>query len=54
VALAICVPVRVENTLKYLSVPIWFKLKGTNESKLAIVSEMIRDAMKMLADIPTV
>jgi len=54
VALAICVPVSVENTLKYITVPIWFRLRGTDESKLTIASEMIADAMKVLKDIPTV
>jgi len=54
VALAICVPVSVENTLKYLTIPIWFRLRGEDESKLSIASAMIRNAMKTLADIPTV
>ena len=54
VALAICVPVTVGNTIKYLTVPIRFRLRGEEESKLTIASEMIRDAMKTLADIPTV
>jgi len=54
VALAICVPVTVENTIKYLTVPIRFRLRGEEESKLTIASEMIRDAMKVLVDIPTV
>ena len=50
-ALAICVPVTVENTTKYLTVPIRFRLRGPDESKLAIASEMIREAMKSMADI---
>jgi len=54
VALAICVPVIAGNSIKYLTIPIRFWLKGEDESKLAIASEMIRDAMKTLADIPTV
>jgi len=54
VALAICVPVTVGNTIKYLTVPIRFRLRGEDESKLTIASEMIRDAMKSLSDIPTV
>jgi len=54
VALAVCVPVIVGNTMKYLTVPIRFRLKGKEESKLKIASEMIREAMETLADIPTV
>ena len=54
VALAVCVPVIVGNAMKYLTVPIRFRLKGKEESKLKIASEMIREAMKTLADIPTV
>jgi len=54
VALAICVPVTIENTIKYLTVPIRFRLRGEEESKLAIASQMITDAMKILTDIPTV
>jgi len=50
----VCVPVTVENTIKYLTVPIRFRLRGTDESKLTIASEMIRVTMKTLADIPTV
>ena len=54
VALAVCVPVMVENTVKYLTVPIRFRLRGKNENKLAIASEMIADAMKVLKTIPSV
>jgi len=54
VALAICVPVTVENTIKYLTVPIRFRLRGDGENKLTIASELIRDAMKSLTDISTV
>jgi len=54
VALAICVPVTIGNTVKYLTVPIRFRLKGEDESKLTIASEMICDTMKTLANIPTV
>ena len=54
VALAICVPVTVENTVKYLTVPIRFRLRGTDENKLSIASEMVADAMKVLKTIPSV
>jgi hypothetical protein len=54
VALAVCVPVIVGNSIKYLTVPIRFWLKGEDENKLTIAAGMIRDAMKTLADIPKV
>jgi len=54
VALTICVPVIVGNVIKYLNVPIRFRVKSKDESKLAIASEMIRMAMESLADVPTV
>jgi hypothetical protein len=54
VALAVCVPVIIGNGVKYLSVPLRFRLKGDDESKLTIASAMITDAMKTLKDIPTV
>jgi len=54
VALALCVPVSMGNSMKYLTVPIRFRLKGEAESKLSIASSMLADAMKVLADIPTV
>jgi len=54
VALAVCVPVTIGNAVKYLTVPIRFRLKGEDENKLTIASEMIRDTMKTLAKIPTV
>jgi hypothetical protein len=54
VALTICIPVTVGNAMKYLNVPIRFRLKGADENKLTIASEMIADAMKVLKDVPTV
>jgi len=54
VALAICVPVIIGKSIKYLTVPVRFKLRGEDENKLTIASEMIVDAMKVLKDIPTV
>ena len=54
VALTLCVPVTVGGELRYLNVPVRFRMRGTDESKLTIASEMIRDAMKALAGIPTV
>jgi hypothetical protein len=46
VALAICIPVVVGNNIKYLTVPIRFRLKGPDENKLTIASAMITEAMK--------
>jgi len=54
VALAVSVPVMLGSTVKYLTVPIWFRLKGEAENKLTIASEMIREAMKSMTEIPTV
>jgi hypothetical protein len=54
VALTICVPVAVGDGVKYLNIPVRFRMRGADESKLAIASEMITEAMKSLADIPTV
>jgi len=54
VALAICVPVIIGKSIKYLTVPIRFRLKGDGENKLTIASEMLADTMKSLKDIPTV
>jgi len=54
VALTLCVPVEIDSKIQYLNVPVRFRLRGEDENKLAIASEMIRDAMKVLKDIPTV
>jgi hypothetical protein len=54
VALAIAVPVTLGNRLKYLTVPVRFRLRGEEENKLKIASEMLADAMVVLKDIPTV
>ena len=54
VALTLCVPVMVGNRIKYLNIPIRFRLKGGEENKLSIASEMIREAMKELSGIKSV
>jgi len=54
VALTICVPVVIDGRVQYLNVPVRFRLRGKDESKLAIASEMICEAMKTLADVPMV
>ena len=50
VALTICVPVIVGNHVQYLNIPLRFRVRGTDESKLVIASEMITDVMKILKD----
>ena len=42
------------NTVKYLTVPVRFQLKGDDENKLTIASAMLTDAMKSLKDICSV
>ena len=54
VALAICVPVIIGNSVKYLTVPVRFRLRAEDENKLTIASEMITNAMKILRNISTV
>ena len=54
VALTICVPMIIGNKIQYLNVPVRFRLRGKDESKLKIASEMICDAMKVLKDTPMV
>ena len=54
VALTICVPVAIGNTVKYLNVPVRFRMRGTDENKLTIASEMIAEAMAALKDMPMV
>lgn len=53
-ALAVCVPVTIGNSVQYLTVPVRFRLRAEDESKLTIASQMITEAMKVLKDIPTV
>lgn len=54
VALAVCVPVMVGNAMKYLTVPVRFRVRGDGENKLAIASEMVGEAMEVLKDVPSV
>ena len=54
VALAVCVPGIIGAAVKYLTVPVRFRLKGDDENKLTIASAMITDAMKSLKNISTV
>ena len=50
VALTICIPVIVGECVQYLNIPLRFRVRDTDESKLVIASEMITDAMKILKD----
>jgi len=50
VALTICVPVVVGGSLQYLNIPIRFRVRGEDESKLAMASKMITEAMVELRD----
>jgi hypothetical protein len=54
VALGIRVPVFAGGALRYLHVPIGYKLRDKDENKLRIASGMIDQAMGMLADSPMV
>ena len=54
VALTICVPVLAGNKVQYLNIPVRFRMRGTDENKLTIASEMLADAMKVLKDVPAV
>jgi len=54
VALTICVPVAIGTELRYLNIPLRFRLRGENDNKLTMASEMIRDAMKELQNVETV
>ena len=49
-ALTICIPVIASGHVQYLNIPLRFRVRGTDESKLVIASEMITDAMKILKD----
>lgn len=44
VALTICVPVAIGNEVKYLNIPVRFRMRGANESKIGIAAEMITEA----------
>ena len=54
VALAICVPVSVGGCVQYLNIPVRFRVRERDESKLKIASEMVTEAMAVLSAVPTV
>jgi len=53
VALTICVPVAIGSKIQYMNIPVRFRLRN-DDSKLKMASEMVNEAMKELANIPTV
>ena len=54
VALTICIPVIIEQEIKYLNVPVGYRLRGKDENKLKMASEMIDLVMDVLAEYPMV
>jgi hypothetical protein len=52
VALTISVPIIIEGSIRYLNIPVGFRLRGEKENKLKIASKMIDNAMLILADYP--
>jgi hypothetical protein len=54
VALMVSVPVIAGGGIRYLNIPVGFRLRGEKENKLAIASGMIENAMEMLGDYPQV
>jgi len=52
VALMISVPVIVGGSVRYLNIPVGFRLRGENENKLKMASKMIDNAMLIMADYP--
>jgi len=52
VALMIGVPVIVGGNIRYLNIPVGFRLRGENENKLKMAAKMIDNAMLIMADYP--
>lgn len=52
VSLMISVPVMVNGSVRYLNIPVGFRLRKEKENKLEIASKMIETAMKILAGHP--
>jgi len=52
VAMTIGVPVAIGCKVRYLNVPVGFRLRGEGENKLKIASKMIECAMEVLASYP--
>jgi hypothetical protein len=54
VALTIRIPVAICNKIRYLNIPIGFRLRGKDENKLKIASDMIELVMEILGKYPMV
>jgi len=52
VALSISIPVIVGGSIRYLNIPVSFRLRSEKENKLQMASKMIDEAMVVLADYP--
>lgn len=52
VSMMISVPVVINGSIRYLSIPVSFRLRNEKENKLKIASKMIDTAMEILADYP--
>jgi len=52
VALTVAVPTIIEGSVRYLNVPVGFRMRGEDENKLKIASKMIDNAMIIMADYP--
>jgi len=52
VALTISVPIIIEGSIRYLNIPVGFRLREEKENKLEIASKMLDNAMLILACYP--
>ena len=54
VAMTISIPIAIGCKVRYLNIPVGFRLRGDNENKLKIASKMIDTAMEILSEYPMV
>jgi hypothetical protein len=54
VALTISIPITIGCNVCYLNIPVGFRLRGDDENKLTIASDMIDTAMEILVSYPMV
>jgi len=52
VALTISVPIILEGCIRYLNIPVGFRLRSKDENKLEIASKMLDNAMSILGNYP--
>lgn len=52
VALSVSLPIIIEDSVRYLSIPVGFRLREQGKNKLEIAAKMIDEAMLLLADYP--